>query len=49
MGPKFTFAPASKISGPALIARLLATGFMIEVFHLEWLANHVLVVKKNDT
>ena len=31
------------------MARLLATGFIIEVFHPEWLANPVLVLKKNDT
>ena len=29
------------------IARLLAAGFIIEVFHPEWLANPVLVLKKN--
>ena len=28
---------------------LLAIGFIIEVFHPEWLANLVLVLKKNDT
>ena len=31
------------------VARLLATGFIVEVFHPEWLANPVLVLKKNDT
>ena len=31
------------------VARLLATGFIIEVFHLEWLANPALVLKKNGT
>ena len=31
------------------VARLLAAGFIIEVFHPEWLANPVLVLKKNDT
>ena len=31
------------------MAQLLAVGFIIEVFHLEWLANPVLVLKKNDT
>ena len=31
------------------VARLLVAGFIIEVFHLEWLANPVLVLKKNDT
>ena len=29
------------------VARLLAVGFIIEVFHPEWLANLVLVLKKN--
>ena len=29
------------------IARLLAAGFIIKVFHPEWLANPVLVAKKN--
>ena len=31
------------------VARLLAAGFIVEVFHLEWLANPVLVLKKNST
>ena len=31
------------------VARLLVAGFIIEVFHLEWLANPVLVLKKNRT
>ena len=31
------------------VARLLAAGFIVEVFHPEWLANPVLVLKKNDT
>jgi len=31
------------------IARLLAAGFIIDVFHPEWLANPVLVLKKNGT
>ena len=31
------------------VARLLAAGFIIEVFHPKWLANPVLVLKKNDT
>ena len=30
------------------IARLLAAGFIMEVFFLEWLANRVLVLKKNN-
>ena len=31
------------------MARLLAVGFIVEVFHPEWLANPVLVLKKNGT
>ena len=31
------------------VAGLLAAGFIIEVFHPEWLANPVLVLKKNGT
>src|SRR3954462_10532416 len=31
------------------VARLLAAGFILEVFHPEWLANPVLVLKKNGT
>ena len=31
------------------IARLLVAGFIIQVFHPEWLANPVLVLKKNGT
>ena len=31
------------------VARLLAAGFIVKVFHLEWLANPVLVLKKNGT
>ena len=31
------------------VARLLAAGFVVEVFHPEWLANLVLVLKKNGT
>ena len=29
------------------VARLLAAGFIVEVFHPEWLANPMLVLKKN--
>ena len=31
------------------VARLLVAGFIVEVFHPEWLANPVLVLKKNNT
>jgi hypothetical protein len=30
------------------LAKLLAAGFIREVFHSEWLANHVIVRKKNS-
>jgi hypothetical protein len=30
------------------LAKLLAAGFIIEVFHPEWLANPILVRKKNS-
>jgi hypothetical protein len=30
------------------LAKLLAAGFIKEVYHLEWLDNHVLVLKKNN-
>ena len=31
------------------IARLLDAGFIMEVYHPDWLANPVLVMKKNNT
>ena len=31
------------------VAKLLAAGFIMEVFHPEWLANPVLILKKNKT
>ena len=31
------------------VARLLAAGFIVEVFHPEWLANPALVLKKDGT
>ena len=31
------------------VAKILAAGFIMEVFHPEWLANPVLVLKKNNT
>ena len=31
------------------VAKILAAGFIMEVFHPEWLANPVLVLKKNKT
>ena len=38
----------SKANGEE-VARLLAAGFIVEVFHPEWLANPVLVLNKNGT
>ena len=31
------------------LAKLLAVGFIKEVYHPEWLANHVLIQKKNNS
>ena len=31
------------------VARLLAVGFIVEVFHPEWLDNPLLILKKNGT
>ena len=31
------------------VVRLLVSGFIVEVFHREWLANPMLVLKKNGT
>ena len=31
------------------VTKLLAADFIMEVFHLEWLANPILVLKKNKT
>ena len=41
------FAPDKKETIRVEIKRLLATGFIKEVYHPEWLANPVLVQKKN--
>ncbi len=41
--------PADPFAIGEEVARLLAAGFIVEVFHPEWLANPVLVLKKNGT
>jgi hypothetical protein len=41
------FTPHKREVIRAELARLVAAGFIREVLHLEWLANHVLVLKKN--
>jgi hypothetical protein len=41
------FTPDKREAIRAELARLVSTGFIREVLHLEWLANHVLVLKKN--
>ena len=42
------FAQDKKEAIRAEITRLLATGFIKEVYHPQWLANSVLVQKKNN-
>jgi hypothetical protein len=41
------FTPDKRDAIRAELARLVAVGFIREVLHTEWLANHVLVLKKN--
>jgi hypothetical protein len=41
------FTPDKREAIRAELARLVATGFIREVLHPEWLANPVLVLKKN--
>jgi hypothetical protein len=43
--PRFT--PDKREAIRAELARLVTTGFIREVLHPKWLANHVLVLKKN--
>jgi putative transposase len=43
------FAEEKKKAIGEEIARLLAAGFIMEVCYLDWLANPVLVLKKNNT
>jgi hypothetical protein len=42
------FAHNKKVAIRAEVTRLLATGFIKEVYHLDWLANPVLVRKNNN-
>jgi hypothetical protein len=42
------FAPDKREAIKKELAKLLATGFIKEVYHPEWLANPVLVLKKNN-
>jgi hypothetical protein len=41
------FTPDKREAIRAELAHLVTTGFIREVLHPEWLANHVLVLKKN--
>jgi hypothetical protein len=41
------FTPDNREAIHAELARLVSARFIREVMHLEWLANHVLVLKKN--
>ena len=41
------FSPDKKVAIKKEIAKLMAAGFIREIFHLDWLANLVLVQKKN--
>jgi hypothetical protein len=47
--PLQRFAEEKKKAIGEEIARLLAAGFIMEVFYPDWLANPVLVLKKNNT
>jgi hypothetical protein len=42
-----TISPNKKVSIKKKIAKLMAAGFIREILHLDWLANPVLVQKKN--
>jgi hypothetical protein len=42
------FAPDKREAIKKKIAKLLAAGFIKEVYHPEWLANPILVLKKNN-
>jgi hypothetical protein len=46
--PLWCFAEEKRKAIGEEIARLLATGFIMEMFCLDWLANPVLVLKKNN-
>jgi hypothetical protein len=47
--PLWCFAEAKRKAIGEEIARLLTAGFIMEVFYPDWLANPVLVLKKNNT
>jgi hypothetical protein len=47
--PLLHFAEEKRKAIGEEIARLLAGGFIMEVFYPDWLANPVLVLKKNNT
>jgi hypothetical protein len=47
--PLWCFAEEKRKAIGEEIARLLAIGFIMEVFYPDWLANPVLVLKKNNT
>jgi hypothetical protein len=47
--PLWRFAEEKRKAIGEEIARLLAAGFIMEVFYPDWLANRVLVLKKNIT
>jgi hypothetical protein len=47
--PLWRFAEEKREAIGEEIARLLAVGFIMEVFYLDWLVNPVLVLKKNNT
>ena len=42
------FSPDKREAIKKELAKLLVAGFIKEVYHPEWLANHVLVQKKNN-
>jgi hypothetical protein len=47
--PLWCFAEEKRKAIGEEIARLLAASFIMEVFYPDWLANPVLVLKKNNT
>jgi hypothetical protein len=42
------FTPSKREAIKKELAKLLSAGFIKEVYHPEWLANHILVLKKNN-
>jgi hypothetical protein len=47
--PLWCFAEEKRKAIGEEIAQLLAVGFIMEAFYPDWLANPVLVLKKNNT